>query len=170
MNIRIERLQHEHQAAIWEAAFRERNFRRPDNYYRNCLEENIRGTRVTLLAYADDAFAGCAHLLYASDYPFFRQRQIPEINDLNVFAEFRRRGIANRLLDEFERIAARTNRQVGIGVGLFRSYGAAQRIYCRRGYIPDGNGIIYRNEEVRPGERVKVDHDLALYFTKDVSG
>jgi hypothetical protein len=54
----------------------------------------------------------------------------------------------------------------GIGVGLFASYGSAQRLYVRRGYIPDGRGIARRGETIEPGASVVVDDDLVLYFTK----
>lgn len=122
-----------------------------------------------MFAYIDGFFAGCAHLKYKSDYPYFAENSIPEVNDLNVFPQYRRNGIANKLLEEFEIIASQTTRQIGIGVGLYKDYGAAQRIYCRRGYIPDGNGIQYNNAAVQPGAMVRVDDDLVLYFTKELN-
>lgn len=54
----------------------------------------------------------------------------------------------------------------GIGVGMSPDYGAAQRLYVRRGYIPDGRGLVSRGRPVVWGAAVVVDDDLALYFTK----
>ncbi len=54
----------------------------------------------------------------------------------------------------------------GIGVGLYAAYGAAQRLYARRGYVPDGRGVVYRNVAVEPGASVTVDDDLVLMMTR----
>lgn len=169
MDIQIAPLTSQEQIEAWEEAFRRLGFKRPDDYYAECLAENREKKRVTLFAMAGSVVTGCAHLKYESEYPYFRERGIPEINDLNVFPEYRKQGIANRLMDAFEAIAAETGPYIGIGVGLFASYGAAQRIYCRRGYIPDGQGISYENKIVEKGAMVRVDDELALYFTKRVA-
>jgi len=39
----------------------------------------------------------------------------------------------------------------------------------RRGYVPDGLGITYRNEFIREGAVVGVDDDLVLHFRKKLS-
>jgi GNAT superfamily N-acetyltransferase len=153
---------------LWKEVFKIQNINRSDDYYDRSLYENKLGVRVTLLAILDQKLVGCAHLKYESEYPYFRDQKIPEINDLNVFPEYRRHGIANKLIKEFEIIIHKNYKRIGIGVGLFKDYGAAQRIYCRRGYIPDGNGLMYNNKEVAPGEMVRVDDDLNLYFVKEL--
>jgi ribosomal protein S18 acetylase RimI-like enzyme len=168
MGIQIMKLETEEQKQDWIDTFKRLQINRPDEYYDHCMEENRLDVRVTLLAYVNDILAGVAHLKYDSDYPPFQEQGIPEINDLNIFPEFRRQGIANQMMDQFERIASERYTEIGIGVGLFKSYGAAQRIYCRRGYIPDGNGVVYDNIEVTKGEIVRVDDELNLYFTKEL--
>jgi len=45
-------------------------------------------------------------------------------------------------------------------------YGAAQRLYVKRGYLPDGRGLVAHGCHVTWGETVVVDDDLALYLTK----
>ena len=54
----------------------------------------------------------------------------------------------------------------GISVGMDPDYGAAQRMYVQRGYVPDGRGLTHNNRYVRRGEQVTVDDDLNLFFTK----
>ena len=76
---------------------------RPDEYYDLCEYENQIGKRVTLLAFVHEELAGVS-LKYESSYPYFREQSIPEINDLNVFPEYRRNGIANSIMEEFENI------------------------------------------------------------------
>jgi len=169
MELEIRSLESPLLVELWREAFRNHNYHRPDEYYTRCMEENRSGERVTLLALVEGRLAGCAHLKYQSEYPPFAERGIPEINDLNVFPAYRRQGIADRLLAEFETIAARSGPEIGIGVGLFASYGAAQRLYCRRGYLPDGLGVSYEGRLVEPGEMVRVDDDLNLFFTKRLS-
>lgn len=55
---------------------------------------------------------------------------------------------------------------IGIGFGLYASYGTAQRLYTKRGYIPDGRGLMYDNLPAVPGSQVRVDDELTLYLTK----
>ena len=69
-------------------------------------------------------------------------------------------------MDEAERRIAVRSPAVGIGVGLYTDYGTAQRMYARRGYIPDGRGVCYDTQPVRPGQAVPVDDSLVLFFTK----
>ncbi|QHT59125.1 GNAT family N-acetyltransferase [Paenibacillus lycopersici] len=168
MEIVLERLGTEAQKAQWKTAFAAHGMYRDEAYYDQCLAENESGARVTLLAYANGQLAGCSHLKYQSSYPYFLDRHIPEISDLNVFPPFRRRGAANLMMDEFEAIVGRDHNRIGIGVGLYKDYGAAQRIYCQRGYIPDGNGVMYGDVEVAPGQNVRVDDELVLYFVKEL--
>jgi hypothetical protein len=58
---------------------------------------------------------------------------------------------------------------VGIGVGMDADYGSAQRMYVKRGYIPDGRGLFSHGHWVRYGEQVIVDDDLILCFTKELN-
>ena len=56
----------------------------------------------------------------------------------------------------------------GIGVGLHPGYNQAQRLYVKRGYIPDGRGVTYRDRYVEEGTQVVLDDDLVLHFTKSL--
>ena len=70
-------------------------------------------------------------------------------------------------MDEAEQtVAQRDHHLVGVGVGLYADYGAAQRMYTRRGYILDGRGLVSHGRFVKYGEAVVLDDDLVLYFTK----
>jgi hypothetical protein len=55
---------------------------------------------------------------------------------------------------------------MGIGVGMPTSYGPAQRLYVKLGYIPDGNGINYDRQSIAFGEFRPVDDDLCLMMVK----
>ena len=95
----------------------------------------------------------------------------PIIVDFNVLKKYQRRGIGNRLMDAAEQIAGRYADTVCLGVGLCESYGAAQRIYVKRGYIPDGSGVWYQGRQCVQYETVcTVDDDLILFFSKALRG
>ena len=131
------------------------------------LAEQVRSERVVLVAYADDDFAGYVNIKWQSYYPPFAEKRIPEINDLRVLPAFRRRGVASALVDEAEKRIFEQSPKAGIGVGVYADYGAAQRMYVRRGYVPDGLGLYHKAEPVKPGQVVPVDDNLVLYFTKE---
>lgn len=83
-----------------------------------------------------------------------------------MLERFQRRGIGSALMDRAEALIAERSPVAGIGVGLTANYGAAQVLYVRRGYVPDGRGIISGAEPVRPGASVAADDDLVLYLTR----
>lgn len=166
MECKFQFLNSEQLKQAWIESFKSEQIIRKIEYFDLCLQQNLEGQRVTLIAFENDTIVGVAHLIYKSEYSYFNEHSIPEINDLNVFPAFRSRGIATLMLNELEQIAAEKHNYIGIGVGLYPSYGAAQRLYCKCGYIPDGNGICYENIVVQPGSNVVVDDDLVLYFTK----
>ncbi len=91
---------------------------------------------------------------------------LPEIVDFNVLEKFRRKGIGTRLMDEAEKIAAKFADRVYLGVGLMSSYGAAQRLYVKRGYIPDGSGVWHGNAPCPEYAETVNDDELNLYFYK----
>lgn len=150
---------------VYEALEREQ-ISKPRAYVERCGEENEAGARVTLLALYKGRFAGWLHLLPVSKYPPFAAEGIPEINNFDVVPSLRRIGIGSALMDAVEKLAFERGDIVGIGVGLYVSYGSAQRMYARRGYIPDGKGVMYANTPVVPGETVRIDDELVLYMTK----
>ena len=122
------------------------------------------------VAHVNNQFAGYVTLKWQSGYESFARNNIPEIMDLNVLPPFRKCGVASMLLDIAEKIAASKSDVVGIGVGLYGGsdggYGAAQKLYVRRGYIPDGEGITYNYQHAIPGNSYSLDDDLVLMCTK----
>jgi GNAT superfamily N-acetyltransferase len=150
------------------AAFAGIGWEKPASQYLRCFSEQERGERDVLVAFVDDGFAGYVTIVRRSGYPSFHSEGVPEIKDLNVLPKFRRRGVATRLMDEAESLAARRSSVVGVGVGMTADYGAAQRMYVERGYVPDGRGLMWNGNSVDYGEKVGVDDDLVLFFTKSL--
>jgi GNAT superfamily N-acetyltransferase len=148
------------------AAFAALGWHKPAEQYEAYIMEQDQDTRVVWVAFVNDQFAGYVTIIWQPDYPPFREQHIPEIQDLNVLPDFRRQGIASALMDKAEATIAARSPVAGIGVGLTPDYGNAQRMYVKRGYIPDGRGIAYHNQTVSYQQQVAVDDDLVLYFTK----
>ena len=107
-------------------------------------------------------------IVWNSDYPPFQQAGIPEIVDFNVLIRFHRMKIGTMLMDETERRIALRSPVAGLGVCMHTDYGAAQVLYIRRGYVPDGRGVYYHGSHPKYGEQVRLDDDLVLYLTKRV--
>lgn len=90
----------------------------------------------------------------------------PEIVDFGVLEKYRRHGIGTILMDAAEEIAAAYADTVYLGVGLHSGYGNAQRMYIKRGYIPDGSGVWYQDKICSPYEACTNDDDLVLYLSR----
>src|SRR5687768_11913882 len=87
--------------------------------YERYWRENQEGKRITLVAVAGEQVVGYANIIWQPDYGPFRESGIPEINDMNVIAEFQKQGIGSALIQEAERIALqREVKVIGIGFGL----------------------------------------------------
>lgn len=149
-------------------AFCHPTYNKPPGQYPRYLEEQHRGDILCLVARLDDDVVGYLKVVWQPAYPPYRDNGIPEIQDLNVLEEFRRRGVASRLLDRAEAEIATRSDVAGIGVGLHSGYNAAQRLYVLRGYVPDGLGVTHKNRPVHYGDVVTFDDELVLHFTKRV--
>ena len=143
-------------------------FGRPVELMRRYSQEQAEGKREVLVAILDDQIVGYGTVCWQSPYPPFRQSQVPEIVDLNVLAAYRNRGVGSRLLDSAESLAGQRSPVVGIGVGLYKGYGPAQHIYARRGYVPDGRGVVYNGRPVSAGTYIRVDDSLTLQLVKSL--
>ncbi len=148
------------------AAFAAQGWLKPAEQYRRYAAEQSAGTRVTLVAEVAGVFAGYVNVLWVSPYAGFRAAGIPEIADFNVLERFQRRRIGTTLIDAAEALIVERSPVAGIGVGLTADYGPAQILYVRRGYVPDGRGLVYRDRPAPHGTAVTVDDDLVLYLTR----
>jgi GNAT superfamily N-acetyltransferase len=149
-------------------AFEELGWHKPRALYERYLMEQALKIRVCYVAFVDGQFAGYLTICWTSTYESFREKNIPEIVDFILLPRFRRMGIGTKLMDLAESEIARVSPIAGIGVGMTPDYGAAQRLYVLRGYIPDGCGLHWKDHYVQFREEIRVDDDLALYFTKEL--
>jgi len=147
-------------------AFALANWTKSVDIFEKYLYEQNNLDRIVWVAYNKEQFAGYVTLKWESLYKPFLKEQIPEIMDLNVLPHFRTQGIASNLLETAENIASTRNNIVGLGVGLYKDYGLAQKLYIKRGYVPDGLGITYNYEHVIAGNTYQIDDDLILWMTK----
>lgn len=83
-----------------------------------------------------------------------------------MLEKYRKRGIGSKLMDVAEQIASEYSDTVCLGVGLHAGYGSAQRMYVKRGYIPDGTGVWYQDAVCGQNADCRNDDDLVLYFSK----
>lgn len=151
-------------------AFQQLGWTKPASQYEHYLVEQELGARDVYVAFIEEQFAGYITVCWSSGYEPFQSEGIPEIMDFNVLPEFRRRGIGTQLMERAESEIAKISPIAGIGVGMTPDYGAAQRLYVQRGYIPDGHGLHYKGYRIRYGDEIVVDDSLALYLTKKLDG
>lgn len=103
-----------------------------DPRWNRYLTEQSQGLREVLLADTREAIVAYGSLAWVSQSPSFRKAGIPEIQDLVVAEAYRNAGLGTRMIRALEeRARAAGHLRIGIGVGLYRDYGAAQRLYAR---------------------------------------
>lgn len=130
------------------------------------LEQECR-EREVLVAEVGGTLAGYITILpCAKQGPF--AEIYPELSDFNVFLPFQNQGIGNLLMEEAEKRVKLISDKVTLGVGLHSGYGPAQRLYIKRGYIPDGSGVWYQNHRPAMDATCEDIGDLVLYLSKDL--
>ncbi len=137
------------------------------DYFEHCLNLQAQGKREVLIVSSDGIDAGYGMLNWIPKYALFKKLGIPEIQDLNVVPAFRQRGLASYFIKHCEDVARQKgHEEMGIAFGLYSSYGPAQRLYIKLGYIPDGQGVTYDRKQIAHGDFKPVDDDLCLMLIK----
>lgn len=137
--------------------------------YEMRLKHQAAGRSYALAAEYKGSVAGYINVYLNADGGPFADQGIPEIVDFGVLEKYRKKGIGSKLMDIAESIAAEYADTVCLAVGLHSGYGEAQRMYVRRGYIPDGTGVWYGAEVCPPYENCVNDDDLVLFLSKKLN-
>lgn len=130
------------------------------------FDEVLNGRSNTFVAYVENAFGGFITIRWEPHNKYFRQNNIPFIHHLEVKPNYQGQGLANKLMGTAEALIKTKATHAGICVGIFGDYGPAQRLYAKRGYIPDGRGVCKWHRPVEAGETVVIDDDLILWLVK----
>ena len=135
--------------------------------YSSRLQDQSLGKCISLTAVYQGMPAGYVSIYITGLSGAFSGKGIPEIVDLGVSEKYRKKGIGSKLMDVAEEIAGQYADTVWLGVGLHSGYGSAQRMYVKRGYIPDGTGVWYRNKPCAQYEtEIANDDNLVLFLSK----
>ena len=131
------------------------------------FKEQESGEREVLVAEVKGALAGYITILPSAKHGPFAEIY-PELSDFNVFEPFQNQGIGNLLMEEAEKRVKLTSDKVTLGVWLHSGYGPAQRLYIKRGYIPDGTGVWYQNHQPAMNAVCEDIGELVLYLSKNL--
>ena len=136
--------------------------------YENYYKAQEAGERIMFIPEYEGKVAGiCTLVLKPSEGPL-AGKGWPEIVDFCVFFHLHKKGIGNKILDVVEAEAAKISDHVFLAVGVHSGYGAAQRIYVKRGYIPDGTGVWYQGKQLDQYAPCVNDDDLLLFLSKEL--
>lgn len=129
--------------------------------------EQQNSIRTVAVLASKEEILGYGSLLFQSEYPHFSNT--PEICDVWIHEKHRRCGLGRKLITWLEQLARKQGHsEIGIGVGLYADYGAAQKLYFQLGYVPDGYGVTYKYRPTTPGEPYPLDDDLILWLKKSL--
>ena len=137
--------------------------RSKQDYFDECA---ARGCDI-LIAEEEGRPVGSAVVNWTPKYSLYQKLNIPEIQDIFVIEEARRKGHASAMISFFEKLAKdRKCGHAGISVALSKEYGPAQRLYFKLGYAPDGNGVTYDRSPTEQYRSYPLDDDLCLMMVK----
>lgn len=147
--------------------FQMQGWEKPVSLFRQYYEEQEKGIRRVTVATLDTVPAGYATLLQNDSHGPFQDQNIPVIVDFNVLEKYQRLGVGSAIFDAIEEEVKKYSKKICLGVGLHSGYGAAQRLYIKRGYIPDGSGVWFENRPLKPYAECVNNDDLVLYLSKE---
>lgn len=136
--------------------------------YLNYFKQQNENKRMVFVAEYEGKVSGLCTLVLNPDEGPWAGKGYPEIVDLTVFFDAHHKGIGNKLLDVAEQEAAKLSDMVYLAVGVHSGYGAAQRIYVKRGYVPDGSGVWYQGKQLEQYAPCQNDDDLLLFLSKNL--
>ena len=136
--------------------------------YENYFKDQEEGKRLVFIAEYEGRVSGQCTLVLNPDEGYFANKGIPEIVDLTVFFDVHNKGIGTKILDAVENEASKISKQVYLAVGVHSGYGAAQRLYVKRGYVFDGSGVWYQGKQLEQYAPCVNDDDLVLFMIKDL--
>ena len=123
-----------------------------------------------MLAYDGGEPVGVVTVRWNCQYPPFLAEGIPFIQNIEIRHDLRGRGVGSRVMEAVEQFVGRRTHRLGICVALFDAYGPAQRLYAKRGYVPDGRGACQRFTPLRRGDRITLDDDHLIWLVKELHG
>ena len=119
------------------------------------------GARSVWTIQQDDRISGMVTVRWQSDYKGFRG--MPEIIDLYIWQDERRRGLATQLMQHVEQdLRARDFAHVGLSVGLLPEDAPAWHFYFQRGYQFDGTGAWWQGQNVTSLSVIDLSADPVL--------
>jgi ribosomal protein S18 acetylase RimI-like enzyme len=130
------------------------------------LKDREKNIAVPLVAEYNGKIAGYVNVYMNAKPNPYVNAAFYEIIDFGVFGKYRRHGIGSKLMDVADEIVAKYDDTVYLSVGLHSGYGSAQRMYIKRGYIPDGLGVKYGDAACIPYQTYCIDDDLVLGLSK----
>lgn len=134
--------------------------------FESYLNDQELGTRTVFIAEYLGKVAGYVTLVPEATIGPYKEMKLPEIVNFGVFEVYQKNGIGSKLMDAVEVEALTFSQAVTLSVGVHSGYGSAQRMYVKRGYIPDGSGVWYNDRNHEEYADCKNDDTLVLYMMK----
>lgn len=160
----VRKMMEEDVDALYEG-FKAQGWNKPRDLFLNYYRQQEAGKRFIVVAAYEEGAVGYLTLLPMATIGPFADHD-PEIVDFNVLEAHQNKGIGTLLMDAAEKLAYEMSDKITLSVGMHSGYGSAQRMYVKRGYIPDGQGLYYRGHTVKQYAQVMNDDDLVIYMSK----
>ena len=147
-------------------AFADQGWHNPKEQFIYYFDLHSQCKHTVLVAESNKKAVGYIIVKHSPEYGPYASTNYAELKDFNVFIPYQRQGFGTMLMGAAEREAAKISDTVCLGVGLHSGYGAAQRMYTKRGYVFDGSGVWYQDKLLGQYAPCINDDDLVLYMSK----
>ncbi len=155
-------------ALVLSHAFSELGINKPLEIFLSFFSQQQKGERKVFLAEFEGEIAGFISILPSSSIGPFKDDSIPHISDLFVFPNFKGFGIGSKLLETAEKECMRISDKVTFSISLQKSHAKTHVFLSKNGYLPDGTGVWYSDNNIENSETLQIDDNLCLYLIKEL--
>ena len=155
-------------ATVMLYSFSRQGEEKSQNLLLSYYSQQHKGERKVLIADYEGEILGYVTLLRNAKIGPYKDKFIPQIDDLNVFEPYRSSGLGEFLLNEAEKIAVKYCDTAILGISLIDDCDIAHKMFAKQDYKFMGTGIWNKDHKLSLHDNVTVDSDVKIYLIKDL--
>ncbi len=129
-----------------------------------------RGDRKVFIAEYENEILGYITLLRNSKLGPYKDKYIPQIDDLSVLKPYQQHGLGAYLINVAEKTAVKFSEQICVAIPFTATCDISQNMFSKRDYKLQGTGIWSLDSRVSDGESIILNDDIKVYLIKSLEG
>ncbi|MFI3205920.1 MAG: GNAT family N-acetyltransferase [Clostridia bacterium] len=153
-------------ATVLHHAFSRQGINKSLDLLLSYYSEQHRGDRKVLIAEYENEILGYLTILRTSKIGPYKEKMIPEIDDLNVLTAYQHCGLASYLIDKAEKVAVKYCDYLSVAISPLDTHGIAQTMFANRNYKFLATGLWDDDKKIELNDIVH--QNIKIYMIKSL--